>query len=625
MSGVEMSRIRFRASRVEKAEAAASVDLGREKAEVVKALMLGVDEPRSTPAGEFKALQVLSNAGGLMPPYDPEILIKWYELSAALRPNIDAYATSIDSYGHRFVPAVDLEAEDVDTQVADILYARKMAESGGVEIGPDDFDPTPEEVQAEKARLRILARRERNRLTSFFQGCGGTKSFIRLRRLTRTDLEVTGNAYWEVLRNRANAIARFEHIPSYLTRLLPLSEDAVDVPEFERVTPVDFEEVRTRRKVRRYVELEEATQVATFFKEFGDTRLMSSRSGVFYRTPADMAAAEGDVRPATEIIHFKIDWPNSPYGVPRWVGAYPEVAGSRAASEVNYLYFDNKSVPPLAMLVSGGRLKAGVADRIQNYIEEKLKGRANFNKIMLVEAESDGKTGAQARIELKSLNDVNQKDGLFQGYDERNLDKIGAQFRVPRLLRGDTRDFNRATAEAAMRLTEEQVFGPEREDFDWLINVRLFPAMGIRFWRFQSLTPVTKDPERLGKLIALLAGAGVILPKEGRRLAADVFNADLPDIKEPWASRPIAFTLAGIQTGGSADGSPTAKAGGDRLLEEAKNLLALSERLRSEQEALQERRMKMAREMVGAGEPDMILSIPKDEWDAWILPTRDVA
>lgn len=601
-----------------------SDDLGRTRSEVVKALMLGVDEARSTPAGEFKALQVLSNAGGLLPPYDPEILIKWYELSAALRPNIDAYATSIDSYGHRFVPAVDLDAEDVDTQVADILYARAMAASGGVELRPDDFEPTAEEVAAEKARLKVLARRERNRLVSFFQGCGGTKSFVRLRRQTRTDLEVTGNAYWEVLRNRAGAIARFEYVPSYLTRLLPLSEEATDVPEFERVTPVDYEEVTTRRKVRRYVQLEEATQVATFFKEFGDTRLMSSRSGRYYATPADLKAAEGDAPAATEILHFKIDWPNSPYGVPRWVGAYPEVGGSRAASEVNYLYFDNKSVPPLAMLISGGRLKAGVADRVENYIKDKLNGRANFNKIMLVEAESDGKSGGQVRIELKSLNDVNQKDGLFQNYDERNLDKIGAQFRVPRLLRGDTRDFNRATADAAMRLTEEQVFAPEREDFDWLVNVRLFPAMGIRFWRFQSLTPVTKDPERLGKLIALLGGAGFLLPKEGRRLASDVFNADLPDIKEPWASRPIAFTLAGIQTGGSADGAPTAKADAS-LLEEARSLLNLSERLRSEQEALQERRMAMAREMVSAGEPDTVLQVPKAEWDAWIEPTRDVA
>ena len=40
--------------------------------------------------------------------------------------------------------------------------------------------------------------------------------------------------------------------------------------------------------------------------------------------------------------------PRSPYGVPRWVGTLLSVLGSRQMEEVNYLYFENKSVPPMA-------------------------------------------------------------------------------------------------------------------------------------------------------------------------------------------------------------------------------------------------------------------------------------
>jgi capsid portal protein len=35
-----------------------------------------------------------------------------------LRPNVDAYTTNIDGFGHRFEPVIDLDAEDADKLVA---------------------------------------------------------------------------------------------------------------------------------------------------------------------------------------------------------------------------------------------------------------------------------------------------------------------------------------------------------------------------------------------------------------------------------------------------------------------------------------------------------------------------
>ena len=60
-----------------------------------------------------------------------------------------------------------------------------------------------------------------------------------------------------------------------------------------------------------------------------------------------------------------------------------------SAEEVNYLYFENKSVPPLALLVSGGRLSESAVPRIERFIEENLKGKQGFHKILILEAESN--------------------------------------------------------------------------------------------------------------------------------------------------------------------------------------------------------------------------------------------
>ena len=128
-------------------------------------------------------------------------------------------------------------------------------------------------------------------------------------------------------------------------------------------------------------------------------------------------------------------------------------------------------------------------------------------------------------------------------YDERNIDKVGGAFRLPRLLRGESKDFNRATAESALRFAEEQVFQPERDEFDDLINRKLLTDMGIRLWRFRSQTPVTRDPERMSVMVERLVRVGVLTPEEGRTLAGDIFNRELRKIGDDWTKRPLTLTL----------------------------------------------------------------------------------
>ncbi len=584
---------------------------------ILKAVVVAarVQDPASVAGGE-ELSAAFAQAGAIEPPYDPAALCLLFEHSSALRQNVDAYATNIDGFGHRLDAAIDFDAADVDERVAQTLVIeRALAAEGRGDAG----EPTAEEVAERRRELRRLARVERARLESFFDFCCFDHSFVDLRRRTRQDLEVTGNAYWEVLRNGRGEVARLVYVPSHTVRLLPLDRAPVEVEERVRVSPVSLDTVTTRRRLRRYVQVQGTERV--FFKAFGDPRAVSKMSGEVYPDASALLRTRPDDAPATELLHFAIHSPRSPYGVPRWVGTLLAVLGSRSAEEVNYLYFENKSVPPLALLVSGGRLSEASVPRIERFIEENLKGKANFHKCLILEAEGGGPGSdtTRAKIELKPLTDAQQQDALFQNYDEKNVDKVGTAFRLPRLLRGDSRDFNRSIADAQLRFAEDQVFQPERDEFDYTMNRRILADMGIRFWRFRSQTPVTRDPERLTGMVEKLVRVGVLTPEEGRLFAGDIFNRELSKIGDDWVHRPLSLTLAGIQTSQLA---PNARSEGEGILNDARQLLRLRDDLANEEARLAERRMELARRYHD-GDAERV-TVPREEFQAWFEEQADV-
>lgn len=588
---------------------------------ILKAIVLGerVPDPASTTGGEGIGA-LFGIAGALVPPYDPEALCLLFEHSNSLRQNVDAYATNIDGFGHRFDPAIDFDADDADRRVGECIYLERLAAQERGDLPLDaELEPTPDEVKARRRELVQLARAERARLTTFFESCSFDHSFVELRRRTRQDLEVTGNAYWEVLRNAKGEVARLVYVPSYTVRLLPLDPQPVDVEESVRVSPVAIERVTTRQRMRRFLQIQYAQR--TYFKAFGDRRVVSRTNGEVFESIEALRDARPDDAPATEILHFSISSPRSPYGIPRWIGSLIAVLGSRQMEEVNYLYFENKSVPPLALLVSGGKLSEASVPRIERFIEENLKGKNNFHKVLILEAEGAASTNdaARAKIELRPLTEAQQHDALFQQYDERNIDKVGGAFRLPRLLRGDSRDFNRAVADAQLRFAEDQVFQPERDEFDFVINRKLLADMGIRFWRFRSQTPVTRDPERMTDMVEKLVRVGVLTPEEGRVLASDIFNREFAKLGADWTKRPITLTLAGIQTGVE---DLRAKPPTETLVDQAKRLLALREEFAAEEERLAAARMKLAREAYARPAPERI-EVPAAEWRSWFEEMGD--
>lgn len=537
---------------------------------IVKAYAIGSDRVSLEKADQQSTTDSITTLFGdaamkidaLDPPYDPERLCRVYEHSSSLRQNVDAYKTNIDGFGHVFEPVIQLKEAGARDLVSDAIFLERADRATtGAEGGFADFvPPTDEDITTKIELLKYLMRIEEARIKSFFQSCVAEESFTSLRRKTREDIEVTGNGYWEVIRSDANEISQFVHMPARSVRVTKNKGNPATVSQQVRTGLFTFKTETYRRKFRRYVQ--SSGDDSRYFKEFGDPAIVSSKSGREFASIEELQAAEEGVDAANEVFHFKIHSVKSgAYGVPRWIGNLLSVLGSRSAEEVNLAYFNNKSVPPMAILVSGGRLGEESVKRIEDFVETKLKGTNNFHKILVIEAETTAGSLGMAentgtmRVEIKTLTDAQLKDGLFLQYDAANMDKVGMGFRLPRLLRGDIRDFNRASAEAALDFAESQVFVPERNDFDFAMNRFILPCFGIKYWTFKSNGPRLSDAQSWGEMITKLTTAGILTPEDARELTGKkVLASELPRIEADWVKQPLALTIAGIQADTVLDG-----------------------------------------------------------------------
>jgi PBSX family phage portal protein len=571
--------------------------------------------PRSNAAASTAEddAKVFDRYGAIPPLYDPVWMAELFTRSSALRPNVDAYCTNIEGYGYRLEPTLDVaDADKLREQLKLALLRDKVFEQ----------DPTPDvpdaEVGGELLTLHARMQAEKFRIEQFWEQCGSELPFSELRARARMDLEVTGNAFLEVVRRANGSPAQLVHLNSVSMRLLRCEAEFQEVEERVRTSAVTIRKATQLRRFRKFVQVMYGQFVA-FFKELGDPRVMSSATGKYYATLSNLRRYEPRAAPATEVLHFKIHSPVTVYGVPRWVGAMLSVMGSRKSEEVNIDYFDNKAIPPLAILVSGGKLAGGATDRIANYVEEHIKGQKNFHKILVLEAEAGagsramtgGPSASRVQIEIKPLMDAQLQDALFQQYDANNAEKIGNQFRLPKILRGDMKDFNRATADAALEYAESQVFQPERDRFDAVINKRIMvELLGARFWSFVSNSHSVNDAPQLSEMLGRDVEKGVLSINEGREIAAQVYSREFKPYEQEWAKRPLPITLEEMKSASGQAAGQTAE------LQLAANLSRVREAMVAQETAKEMRELHFAR-LSESGGAAIELPVQQAVWDTW--------
>ena len=439
----------------------------------------------------FSNFSELGEENGIVrTPYDMEMLSVIPELSSMLPQCIDAMKQNIEGFGYT-------------------LFRRK---------GVDDKNMN--EINNEKDEAE-----------DFFDNVSDEYDFDTIRKKVRVDLETYGNGYVEVIRNEGGDIAGFEYMKSKDVVITTRDKEYTEyeVMQYDKKTN-SYKPVRKRKRFRRYIQ--DVAGKKIYFKEFGDPRIIDAENGkeVTEEYRIDKEYSGKEIYEATEVKHFSLDNGSGVYGVPRWIGQLLGILGNRAAEQVNYDYFDNKAVPPLAVTVSGGSLTTETKKGLRDYINLNIKGRNNFHRILILEAKNTGKTIAgekdQTKIDFKELSQT--KDGQFLTYIEKNDKKVRSAFRLPPIYVGLTDDYTRATAKESRDVAEAQVFGPERKLWDNFINKQVFPELGFRLIIFKTNASPSQDIFDYKDILKVFSEVG-LTPREIRQIIAKMSGFELHD------------------------------------------------------------------------------------------------
>ena len=346
--------------------------------------------------------------------------------------------------------------------------------------------------------------------------------------------ETYGIAYLEVIRNLAGEVVQIEFIketPS-VSKTKPLD------PYIPSIYYHHGQQVERKKRYCKYKQ--EVGGKTVYFKEFGDPRIMDSRDGKYLPKDETLDLAYQ----ANELMEFAIG--TEPYGEVRWIGQVLGVDGSRRAEGLNNNYFVNGRHTPLMIILKNGTLTEGSYARLQNYMND-IKGEAGQHAFILLEMESpDGKTDfdadEQQDVEIKDLASILQKDELFQDYLDNNRRKVQSAFQLPDLYVGYTTDFNRATAQTAQEVTEQQVFQPERKSLAWAINNRLLNEYRFKYVECYFLEPDISNPDDLYKLLTVCNNAGGLTPNKARQIIFEAYGEVAEDYPEEWGDVPLAYS-----------------------------------------------------------------------------------
>lgn len=355
------------------------------------------------------------------------------------------------------------------------------------------------------------------------------------------DRETYGISYCEVIRDMKGAVVQMEFI--------------IDTPSIDMTYPlapyVDTEYFYNGNRVSRKKKFRKLRQnvagKTVYFKEFGDPRIMDKRNGQYVTEFTEEGEIPDIDNQANEIIDFKIG--SMPYGEVRWIGQVLTVDGNRRAEVLNNNYFRQGRHTPLMIVVKGGTLSDDSFDKLKTYMNE-IKGEAGQHSFMVLETENKEVTSGfeeskKPEIEIKDLAGILQKDELFQEYQENGRKKTQSSFLLPDLYVGYTTDFNRATAQMAMEVTEKQVFQPERTSLAWQVNNKLLNGYQNRYVEAYFEEPDITNPEDIQKILNVTERAGGITPNIAKGLTYKTLGKDgAEDYDGEWGDIPLQYLKA---------------------------------------------------------------------------------
>lgn len=432
---------------------------------------------------------------------------------------LDSYVTNIASYGYRVVPRRE-----------------------GVEMNQT----------------------EQNTLNSWIIAANVDESLTAVNEKHIYDYEKYGFAFLEVARTRSGAPSLIRYARASRLRLIKQQEKPVEVKTMivrggRRITVVEKKFFRRFAQLRPGGFRTDTNFAWIYFKEIGDPRKMNWKTGLYQGERGQGRVTKDEE--ATEIIYDRQDG-EGPYGLPRWIGNLPAVMGSRESELVNLRYFEDNTVPPMMLLVSGGRLTRSSFEDMDEVLTKVGIGKDRQNQIMLVEAVAET-TGIEDKgnvdLKLEKLTSSRQSDALFKEYDDGNQNKIQSAFRLPPALIGKAQDVTFATANVSVFIAEQQVFLPERRRHDETLNKKFVNAvngLNLQTVKLESKGPQITVPEQVIKTLTAANVMGALTPRMAQLGINEAMELSIPEYPEKGADDydefmdlPIAMTLKGLGRG----------------------------------------------------------------------------
>lgn len=457
------------------------------------------------------------------------------------------------------VKEVNLEDEDEakEKEIADRFKEPPKDEKGIIEQEKEKFverEKGKEEDKAKQAQIKEMQDaedEEKKGIEDFFDEPWPGMSFTTIRRKMRRDLESMGNAYLEVIRDVKGNIVFLNYLDAKLVRMVRLGkpiEVETEITRFGKTTTV-----KRLTRERRYAMLIGARTTISnvtkvmYFKEFGASRDLNKWNGLWSGTEEDAkgdandaisnpAGPGPDLKPnesagqvpgltglvaqgqpqdiggdvpanqkATELIHFTA-LPDvvTLYGVPRWINQVPSVLGSRKAEELNLEFFNSGGLPPAMILIQGGSLSDQSRQALTGYMAGEAKHKQRGIIAELFSTTGDLTSSGNVRVSVERFGAERQQDAMFMKYDENCAKHVRMAFRLPPLFLGDSKEHNFATAKASYMVAEAQVFEPEREEFDEVVNTKIMKEIAPE-WVYRSKPMSINDVEAQLEALALVS------------------------------------------------------------------------------------------------------------------------
>lgn len=462
--------------------------------------------------------------GLLRPEYDLTTLSALPANNNVLQQCIDAYKTNMVGFGYGIRYKIDMESPDIDESIK------------------------------EKARM------EAQTLKIFYDYCNFDETFSEIMKKVIDARERIGFGTIEVIPKANGKPGGFEYIPAHTLRKSKVIPTPVELSARVPMPDGKIITVRYSKKFRKYCQVLESTNTRVWFKEFGDPRPMDKNTGyvVDPNSGPDMDGYTDHVDPENEansVIVFEIHTDHSPYPLPRYIGNILSLYGSRRSEELNYNYFIKGKHIPMAILVKNGSLTESSMEQLETYAN-KVVGVENAYGYLILEASGfeDDETFDEANpqgvdIKIQPLVECLQQDSLFQEYDKNNRDKIRSAFRLPRIYTGDSQDYNRATADTAKEIAEEQVFAPERLEIAARLNNLINTALDIKYVELYFREPNISNKHIIAKTLAPLARAGGITPNMLIELISELLERKFEPFKEEWANKPLQVYIEELKQG----------------------------------------------------------------------------